>query len=227
MLNAHSQIGWQSELFHEFHERVTANKTREEPVHLLQASIAEDKNSVFGFECKFQHLDSNGLDLSFDTFIDQLLELGFTRFIILNRNNYLRQAISVARGQASRNWHIQAEQTHPPANKVRLNLQEIGLGGRNREMVDCFRYLESQYALALETLSSKNCPLLQLCYEDDLERDPRVGYQKTVDFLSVDEERPEISLQKIGGSAIRTMVENFEEVQMTLRGTDFEWMLSG
>jgi LPS sulfotransferase NodH len=226
LLNAHSQIEWQSELFHEFHERVAVVKNREEPIEHLENLIAVSPAPVFGFECKFQHLDSNGLDLAFEQFVDQLLILGFNRFIVLNRKNYLRQAISVARGQATRNWHLPIKQATPPTNRIYLNLHEIGLGGQNRSLLDCFRHLESQYATADNILSAKHCSLLNVCYEEDLQQDPLVGYRKTVDFLSMHQEQPVISLQQIGGKPIHSMVENFEEIQTTLRGTEFEWMLS-
>lgn len=225
MLNEHSWINWRSELFHDLHENDQGPDKADRAIEQLHAEIRNSRSTVFGFETKFQHLDENGLDLSLEAFIEQLTRSGFRHFMMLRRRNYLRQAISVARGQQTQAWHFQTGKRPPGIQQVRLDLNNIGLGGKNRSLLDCFGWLDRTYAAASELAARKGIMWLEIDYEKDLEKDPFVGYQKVVDFLSIPREKPGISLHKIGGQPIQDMTENFDQIQACLQGTEYEWML--
>ena len=225
MLNAHSSIHWSSEIFHEFHERADDSKDQSEPIQILQDTIRQNTLPLLGIEVKFQHLDANGLNLTFEDFFEVVVELGFQKFIVLKRNNFLRQAISVARGQQSKTWHVKSDDPKPVFSKVDLDLEQVGLGGQNREIIHCFEHLDHCYSHAVQVIEKAGLNLLELNYEVDLESDPFVGYEKTIDFLGLRLEKPTVSLQKLGGSSIQEMIQDFPAVTQRLQNTPYAWML--
>lgn len=224
-MNGHPQVEWRSEIFHEFHERDDADKDRTEPIKLLHQFMDQCDLPVFGFETKFQHLDSNGLAIAFDEYIELLNRMGFGKFIVLRRRNYLRQAISVARGQQSKVWHVKSDQSAPNPTPVKLDVTRVGLGGKDREILECFELLDQVYENSLQVLRAQNCENLQLNYEDDLEHNPQLGYQKMTRFLGVKDVPSQVSLQKLGGQPLEQMISNYAEIEKALSNTSYEWMI--
>ncbi|MEE2639114.1 MAG: hypothetical protein VX768_00685 [Planctomycetota bacterium] len=228
MLDRHSKISWGGELFHALHEPAqpdTAIRGPEDALSLLDQALQHCRSPWYGFETKFQHLDPNGLNKGLEEFIAHLRERGFHYFILLKRKNYLRQAISVARGQQTRQWHFQTGTPSPGVRAVSLDPERLGLGGTDREMIECFHFLDQTYLEAEATLNAHHCNWIQLEYETDLESDPRGGFQKVASFLGLDPETPDACLQKIGGQPLAEMLDNLDAVSNRLTGTAYQWML--
>ena len=223
MLAAHPQMEWKGEVFHAFHERADRS-TAVKPFQTLEQLIAHSKHPHFGFETKFQHLDSNGLNLSLESYLSELKKLGFGKLIILRRQNLLRQAISVARGQATQKWHVSSKKQKPEMGLVELDIANVSLGGKNRHLLDCFKFLEQTYLDASRLFARLEWDCLQICYEKDLQQNPFDGYQLAVDYLGVPLVRPEISLQKLESRPIKKIVSNYSQLRDCLSGTEYEWM---
>ena len=79
MAVSHGSIDWQGELFHELHE----GQDKSNPWKHLTGPISTSEKPIFGFETKFQHLDVNGLNVPLNQYIEDLEELGFSKFIVL------------------------------------------------------------------------------------------------------------------------------------------------
>ena len=114
MIASHRNVDWRGEIFHDLHE----SKTKVEPWGLLDGIIDESTRTILGFETKFQHLDQNAVDLPMAEFLYRLERRKFSHFIILKRKNYLRQAISVVRGQATKTWHFRKSTPQPEFTPV-------------------------------------------------------------------------------------------------------------
>lgn len=220
MAASHPKIAWHGEVLHEYHQ--SKSKTGD-PWRLIFRPLEDCRFRVFGFETKFQHLDQNGLDIGFADFIQRLREHDFEKFIILRRENMLRQVVSIARGRQTGQWHFKTTDNRPPPIGVRLDLERVFLGGKPRPLLDCFKFAEDRYQEATTILDSTD-PLL-LTYESDLQNWPAEGMTRLAEFLGVRNHRPTTDLQKIEARPLAEILENFEEVASVLAGTQFEWML--
>lgn len=224
MLNSHPNIEWKSELFHPLHEKAISLDELNDPFELLVSPLEQCRSRVFGFETKFQHLDENGLDIELPKYLEKLQNLGFDKFILLERKNYLRQAISVARGQLTKTWHLSRGEKKPEFPVFEINVDKIGLGGHDREMIRCFEFLKNSYENAVQAMRAREIDFLPLSYEDDLESNAAIGLRKTLAFLEAKQIKPSISLQRLDSRPVSQMISNWKIVFERLQGSPFEWM---
>lgn len=225
MLNAHSQLNWKSEIFHSLHENSRSNTKNADGIEILNSILEESATKKhLGIETKFQHLDSNGLDMELEDFLSLLGQLNFTKFIVLSRRNYLRQAISVARGQMTKTWHVTSSGELPDDSPFEFDLEQVSLGGTNRTLLDCFEFLNTTYDKAIGLFQSLGLDVLKLEYESDLEQDASIGFRKTVSFLGIRNEAPRISLRKLEQRPVSEIVANFSDIKRALANTPYEWM---
>lgn len=226
MLAGHPQLDWKGEIFHAFHERENRDEVIE-PFSVIQGLLAESSFRNFGFETKFQHLDCNGLNVELEAYVSSLKDLGFEKLMIIVRRNYLRQAISVARGQATGEWHVSSTDPKPEFRPIEFDIENVSLGGVNRSMIDCFDFLDRQYEFAEETFHRMGLDFLKIQYEDDLENDPISGYRKSLSWLGLRFSKPQISVRRLECRPLAHAVSNFSKVRDCLAGTKYEWMCSG
>lgn len=224
MLNSHPHLEWKSELFHAFYKSRDASKRVSDPWDVLANAIAESSKPSFGFELKFQHLDEHGLDLLIGQAIDRLLELGFQHFVILRRANYLRQAVSVVRGQLTQMWHVKTDAQLPDLEPVQLDLDAMVLGGWRGTIESCFRFMDETYKELNTEFQSREIEPLCLTYEHDLQTDPGIALTNTLDYMNLQQVQPNVSLKKINDYPLPDLVSNFQQVRQRLAGTSFEWM---
>lgn len=64
-----------------------------------------------------------------------------------------------------------------------------------------------------------------MTYEDDISKDPLVGYKRICQFLGAGLEKVSIRFGKTNPFKLSDIIINFEEVERILRGSPFEWML--
>ncbi len=225
LLNARAEIDWQGELLHGLHEKSVHVAGVNDPLELITQPMQRSKQPIFGFEAKFQHLDDNGLNMPLGAFIDTLISFGFEKFIILKRQNYLRQAILVARGQASGQWHQKKGEPVIANNAVRLDVDAVSLGGKDREITETFKFLDDTYLLTTECFTERIVDVLSPGYEQDLEIQPQVGFDKACLHLGLNSTLGQVSYEKIGGQSLKRMLLNYKEVEERLHKTPWQWML--
>ena len=224
MLASRPDLDWKGEVFHGLHENNIPLQPHTNPFEFLDFHWKHSPNHHFGIETKFQHLDSNGLDIELGSFLSGLKNIGFRKIIILKRKNYLRQAISVARGQLTKNWHVSVDEKPPRLPTFELDLERISLGGRNRPILDCFEFLDSTFRQSRAIVEKSNLECLELLYEDDLEIDPLSGYAKVTGFINLPHSDTTVSVRKIENRPVNEIVTNFQEIRQRLKNTTYEWM---
>ena len=228
LLNKHSDIHWAGELFVAMPKRY---KNLEPGPSALKTVIGRSRQKgrgtgkpFYGFELKYlpqQHLRERFINLSLDDCVAHLRRLRFTRFIVLRRENYLRQAISVEVGRHKGHWHARAKPDR--ATRVTLDLESFRSASKRAPLLDHFRSLDENHRKLTQLLSSDQ--VLHLSYEKDILEDPRRAYRKTCEFLGVVPGSPQVDLARTNPFTYDAMVANMPAVRDLLGNTEYAWML--
>ena len=224
MLNQHPAITWAGEIFNPFmntpHE-LSGQK-------FVETVISQSRNEVstdyYGFETKYlpqQHLSATCVNLEIEHYLSQVHQLGFTRFLLLHRENYLRRAVSVAVANSTNNWHTSEDISKP--SSVFIDLHSFQTGMQTSTLLDLFDNLDSSLT-RIKALIHEHARLF-LSYEEDILNDPSCAYKKVCDFLNLKPKHSEIDLKKTNPFSLSELICNYDEVCEALSGTRFEWML--
>lgn len=224
LLNQHPGFRWAGELFEDMlpaYYRMAAERRAE---HVIGNSLYFRDCRYYGFDSKYlpeQHLHRDLANKTPVAYVALLEKLGFSHYILLDRRNHLRRAVSVAIGTQTRLWN-----TDRPAGAritVRLDPARFVSYGCEMTLQQYFASLEERYRTFAGLLRGQR--LLELVYEDDIERDPMAAYRKVCAFLGIEPVAVQVRLQKLNPHPIRELVENFDEVAAVLKGTPYAWML--
>ena len=220
---------WPGEIFHSWMEVIDADEKARvgNPINLLIEKMGQCRRPVFGFETKFKHLGKRGINRSVAEYVDELRALGFDQFVILKRKNLLRQAASVARGKLTQTWHYSQDGERPHQEPVELNPLDVSLAGSRGPIVEQFERCSRMYAdfeMTLAAGGARPDQILKLEYEEDIERDPRIAFNRICSFAEVDPIEIEPDLVRIQTQPIDQLIANCDEVRAALRCTPYEWM---
>lgn len=228
LLNTHPEIYWAGELFVAMPKR---HKDVPPGPRALKTIIARSRRkgratgkTFYGFELKYlpqQHLRDKFINLSLEDCVAHLRQLGFSRFIVLHRENYLRQAISVEVGRRQGHWHARAKPDR--ATRVTLDLDAFQSAARRAPLLDVFRCFDEHHQKLKQLLAHDQ--VLHLSYERDILNDPRQAYRKTCEFLGVVPGSPQVDLARTNPFTYDAMVANMPAVRALLRNTEYAWML--
>lgn len=225
MLKKHARVSWCNEvltfdMLHYERAHGTIDGWTCDPGGVINRSRRRNPRGWYG--CEFTTRNSAKLGMSLDSTVRLLQDLGFSKFIVLERRNHLRRFISsrssMARGKLHLNKGEAAER-----KAVTLDPDCTGMS-RDREpllerlRVDCEE---------MEQLLALTAPLdsLHLVYEEDVLADPSVGYERVCRFLGVAPAAAEPGTVRTSPFPVAEMLENHEQVASILAGTDYEWML--
>ena len=169
---------------------------------------------VFGFEIKDKHIDS--LKMEKRKLAEFLESIGYDKYILLKRLNYLKRIISSKVAEKIGSWNIE-KRVEAPSVEIQTKSEE-GEG-----LIDTFKSLDRYYADIENIFESKN--LLKLSYEKDVKDDPKKAYYKIIDYVGIEEEEVDVKYKKINKRPIDDRLSNYEEVKRYLAGSRYEWML--
>jgi LPS sulfotransferase NodH len=228
MLNQHPDVYWAGEIF----ARMTERHSEVEPgPDALNAIIDKSRRggrysgkTFYGFELKYlpqQHLRPAYLDLRLEDCLSRLRQLRVARFIVLQRENYLRQAISVQVGREQRRWHARTTPGKP--TRIVLNLESFRPGPPQISLLDEFRSLEQHHDKLKHLLAGDE--VLYLSYERDILQDPTQAYLKCCRFLDVAPAAPQIKIARTNPFPYEAILLNMPDVAALLRNTKYAWML--
>jgi hypothetical protein len=223
MLSQHPDVFWAGEVFEPF------MKTKNAGTPCIAQNTIEDAchsrvSRVFGFETKYlrtQHLCRQCANMRLDEYVALLRRIGFRKFVVLHRANYLRRAISVEVARIRNQWHTQRTVTN--ATKLVLDTQKFQTGVGLASLVDSFNSIDTEYSKLCRLLSREETAFL--FYEKDIQNDPRMGYQRVVEFLGIKDVPTTVTLRRTNPFAIKEVVKNLEEVSAVLGDSKFSWML--
>ena len=226
LLRQHPSIDWAGEIF----EHMPPAYYRARPARRAREAIAntlyERATPIVGFEVKYlpeQHLNPGLADCTVPEAVALVRELGVTHHLVLERRNLLRQVISTEIGHQTQTWFTSEAPKGP--TRIRLDPDRVTSYGLQRSLTayfDAVRASTSELLAALEGL-----PVLRLTYEDDVEGDPTVGYERICGFLGVEAEPAAPTLQRMNPYPLADLVENLGDIEARLVGTDDSWMTQG
>lgn len=223
VLNQHSQIRWADEVFEVPHYKKLIAEGLS-PLDAIDCSMYSSATPIYGFETKALrqlHLRPEFLDMTLAEYVAWLERRGFSKFITLNRKNYLRRVVSAIGLREKGVTHVRQHRTDVTAAPLDVNNVPIGIA--NLTLLGYFEVLDAHYVELAQVLTGRD--VLDLTYEDDILNDPRAGYERVCEFLGVNIEPVEVKLGRTNPGTLRELIANLEEVTATLRGTKYAWML--
>lgn len=227
LLGQHSDIFWDAEVF----ERMFRKQLREarfirDPMLLLRLRMALAGNRYYGFETKCHsayHLSAPVLNTSSASYIASLKQMGYGYFIILKRQNYLRQQVSEEVGrQKGGVWHQPTGAT-ASLQQITIDVDCVRFGGYCVGLLDSFVERDRGYADLASLLAADRT--LWLTYEDDILHDPVKGYRQTCEFIEITPREVTIERSRTNPFPLNDIIQNFGEVEAYLQNTNYEWML--
>lgn len=150
---------------------------------------------------------------------------GYARYLLLDRKNYLHKVVSTAQARArggKGNYAFAAGQ-NVPVTTVELDVTAVAIQGKTAPIVELFEYMDAQNAQLRQQLVGAD--VLDLTYEDDIERDPHAAYAKICGWLGHEVVPTTVKLTRTRTTAVPQTVRNWDEVAAALTGTRYEWML--
>jgi len=152
--------------------------------------------------------------------IDDLLTLGFDRFVVLERKNTLRRVVSAHIGMRHKAWVLRR------GKSPRLRQVEVPLQFPNGDtLLQRLRMLQDWYAKARQELSG--LPTLELTYEEQIMQNPQVAYRLVCDFIGLEAVPVRVLFDRVNPYPLQQMVTNYDAIAAALQDTEFEWMLTG
>ncbi len=226
LLRQHPALLWDGELF----EKLQKGQLQElawtrDPFVVLRNRMRHAAPRIYGFETKahrLQHLSPKVVGLPTEAYVARLHALGFSRFIVLRRRNYLRQAVSAAVGRAAKRRHIYHGEERA-LTQIHLDIERTVLSNGQLPLLDRFREFDALYAELGALLAPE--ATLELEYESHIEADPGVAYGMVCVFLGLPARAATTRLVKTNPYPLREIVLNHDEVARVLRDTPYAWML--
>lgn len=214
MLNQHPEIYCAEELLEKYSKVFKSLKWKlgawSGSKLFIRYAMSNNSTEVFGFEMKLWHLYRLGV--SVNQAIDFIDRIGIDKHIVLERQNYLRVIASSSVSKETSFWHTKSKNI-PSLTKIHLNSN--GLTYAFQKFSDFYN----------EIKGSLDRNYLCLSYEEDILQDPKVAFNKVVNFLELDKLEPNIDLGRTNPYPLKEMILNFDEISDRLKNTPYEWML--
>lgn len=214
-LAQHPEIFWDNELF--WGSRLRAYRAlgekRFKPLEIARLAPFKTLKNWYGYEIKAGDFERIGLEQ--EHFVNAVRAQGNSRFILLERRNILRWYISWQVLKQTRQPHFRVDEK-VLQHKVTVDVQDL--------MRLSFRL--KAFALRLrEQLPGEQ--LLQLSYEEHIEQDPGVAYQRVCRFLGLAEAPASVKLRRGNPFPLQELVSNYSQLRAELKATELAWMLEG
>ncbi len=228
LLGQHPALRWDGEVFE---KAFTGNMRMGRlllgyPALLLRLRMWRWWRLGYGFETKLHpayHLNNDVLDMSISRYVDLLRRAGFDRFVVLERQNYLRQQLSEELGrERGRVWH-QKVGTEPVLQSVSLPVDNLRVGGFRLSLLESFESRDEVYTEIRRELQDD--ATLWLTYENEILRKPEAAYDAVCRFIGLEPASVHVRFTRTNPFPLREMILNWDEVAEVVRGTRYEWML--
>ena len=218
LLRQHPKIFWDGEInnayIQKWHKKnvVIGNRNFVEAIRRVQKRmICAPKKKFYGFEALLYDFLFGRINLS--DYIKHINNLGINYFIILTRRNILRNIVSHRIAGRSGHYHRSSKEK---VQMTRISLDISNLIEKLQNNQNYFRMIDDL---------TKDKKVLRLSYEDDISQNPAIGYRRVCNFLDIECLKLPVRYKKSNPYKLTELIYNFKEVEHTLHGTPFKWML--
>ena len=223
LLNQHPQINWIGEILAKFREKFgDSSWVWKDPKTMIKLRTNIHPYRTLGLEIKRSQIINTNINES--KVIKLLKRIGYEKFIILKRKNYLRKKISeiVASkmGKMNVDKRVKTPKVRIPVNMGKWDVHTEFV--KNDTLTDHFERLDKFYKKIEKAL--KKFELLSLSYEEHVKDDPKKAAEEICKFVNLETHEMKIETEKINRKSIKESISNFEEVENFLEGTKYEWM---
>jgi len=223
LLNQHAEIFWDGEILTRYYwyKRRKYVSLLKEAIQDLQKKIISSRMNIagkkyYGFETRFFQMELFHLKLP--EYIKQLEKFGFDHFVILERRNYLKVAVSWGIAHKKLRYHQPISQK-AKFNAITLDINNLCMDGECKPLISYLDEWDNSYRQAESLLEKKKT--LKIIYEDDILNDPNRGYERICTFLDLEPKKVVVQHSRTNPFKISEILLNYNEVA----GTRFEWML--
>ncbi len=217
LMNQHPDVHWDGEIFHQ-----ALRSGIDAPVdplrHLRNRMLRAGKKICCG-EIKLTHLRQ--LDLPPEKLLEEASRIEAS-VVILERRNYLRRIISSLIVKQTHYYHLAASQQLEP-RPFAIDVDHVMHHGKSLPLLAHLDDLE-QNCQSLRQLAAKETSL-RLIYEEDVEGDPTVAYQKLCRLMGLAPHNVRVRLRRVNRGELSHLIVNYDEVKAYLDGTPYAWML--
>ena len=219
MLSQHPSIHWDGELLKD-----TKLYTAEDPIYFdkIKLSMASlGKNRFYGFEVKPFHLSKLNITIPF--FLEQINQLGFDHFVVLQRRNYLKKIISSLKASKTGEWH-KPRGGKPLHDKITIDFDNVSIDKTTMPLIGHLENYDTSFTQLENYLQKYN--YLWLTYEEDILLNPQIAYNKLVKFFSLKTHPSKVNYGRTNPFHISAIVSNYDALVHYLHNTQYAWMLS-
>jgi hypothetical protein len=192
------------------------------PIAYLKSDMDRSKKPYYGFEVKPYHFKLLGQDP--EEYFSSLEQLGFTKFILLDRANRLRKIVSSLLAHQSGVFHVSPVNfSRVRKRKITINFDNIRIDNSCKTLLEFLQDYDRSWANLCDILSDRDT--LSLEYSRDIERDPIVGYDKVARFLDLPLKTPKVYYRRVNPYPLKDILENYDQLCSLLGDTKYSWML--
>jgi len=214
LLNQHPEIRWGGEIFASLKRKYGRNSwVWEDPLRMIRLRTNIHVCRVFGAEIKRKHFEDVNMEVN--TIVNKLEKIGYKKYILLRRKNYLKREVSRLVGSEMKKWNFE-EDVEPPTVSIPVE----SINGKN--IINHFREIDEFYEKVEKNISDKK--LLKINYEEDIKESPKLAFEKIAGWLNLRKVETKVATKKINKKPIKKRISNFEEVRKALDKTKYKWM---
>jgi LPS sulfotransferase NodH len=222
MLHQHKSMSWVGEPFEPYMQKEKKFKDFNEAINIQRgAKIAP----VLLFAIKHLeqlHLNKHCLNINKKELVEALNEFKDIKFISLERNNYLKRAVSAEIARSKKQWHVKKGDSNSQ-KKVHINVENFQTGHTYQSLIELFDSMTESYQTLCNELPKGST--LYLTYEEDILENPLKAYYKVCQFLKLPEQKVRVNLKKTNPFPLSELIINYDEVYQYLEPTKYKWML--
>ncbi len=231
MLNQHPAIHWDNEIY-EYQTKLIEKKLgyfkygdaqcRYDPITVLRDRIKLHSDTHYGFEVKFNHLEH--CDIEIADYLAEIDRMGIDKYITLERKNILRKIVSSLVAEKTNVWHVK-DGKEGPKGKITICCDALKVERKEGSLLELLDHYTKHFNQLYALLEKSDIEVLKLTYEDDIEADPGVGFNKAIAFFGLSPFRAKARLKKTNPYPLSSIVENIDEVRAYLKNTPYAWMV--
>lgn len=219
LLGQDSRIFWDGEVLKQYIRNADGIDVKGSLAVIRERSGLSGADRFYGCEVKPFHIAR--VKSSMREYMECLAQEGFTRFIVLERKNYLRKIISSVIAAETSRWHNSGYEK-PSLSSVTVNPDRISIDYRNCSLLELLDGYRDDFRNIRTALAGRE--QLWLTFEDDVEQDPAVAYGRICEFLGMEPEDVTVRYARTNPWPLHSLVKNYEDIRSCLEGTDYAWM---